>query len=52
MIKMYLFAIFVFVLSCITLYASSECDTKWFKAGITVIFSAMVSMLVTFNIFR
>lgn len=52
MIKTYLFAIFVFLLSCITLYAASESNVRWFKAGIAVIFSAMVSMLVTFNIFR
>lgn len=52
MIKTYLFAIFVFVLSFITLYAAGNTEVKWFKAGITIIFSAMVSMLVTFNIFR
>lgn len=52
MIKTYLFAIFVFILSFITLYASSESNVRWFKAGITIIFSAMVTMLVTFNIFR
>ena len=52
MIKVYLFAIFVFALGFVTLYSSAISEVKWFKAGISVIFSALVAMLVTFNVFR
>ena len=52
MIKVWIFAIFVFALGFVALYSSAICDKKWFKAGISIIFSALVSMLVTFNIFR
>lgn len=52
MIMTWIFAIFVFALSFMTLFISSYSDKDWFKNAITVIFSAMVSMLVTFNIFR
>ena len=49
---MILFAIFVFALGFVALYSAAVCEQKWFKAGISIIFSALVSMLVTFNIFR
>lgn len=52
MIKVALFMILVFSLGFITLYSSSICDKKWFKVCISFMFSAIVTMLVTFNIFR
>jgi VIT1/CCC1 family predicted Fe2+/Mn2+ transporter len=52
MFKVVLFMILVFSLGFVTLYSSAICDRKWFKAFISVMFSALVTMLVTFNIFR
>ena len=52
MFKVWLFAILVFALGFTALYSSAICDKKWFKACISVMFSALVTMLVTFNIFR
>lgn len=52
MAKAVIFALFVFILGFVSLYSSAICDKKWFKASISIIFSALVSMLVTFNIFR
>lgn len=49
---MILFMILVFGLGFVTLYSSAICDKRWFKACISFIFSAIVTMLVTFNIFR
>lgn len=51
MILKILFAIFIFVLGFTALYSSAICDKKWFKACISVMFSALVSMLVTSNMF-
>lgn len=48
----YLFALFVFILGLGTLYCAVNSEAKWFKVSISVIFSALVSMLVTFNFFR
>ena len=52
MVKVVLFAFLVFTLGFITLYSSALSEAKWFKIGISGIFSALVTMLVTFNIFR
>lgn len=52
MVKMALFMILVFSLGFVTLYSSAICDKRWFKACVSCIFSAIVTMLVTFNIFR
>ena len=49
---MYVFAVFAFLLGFVSLYTASLSDVVWFKVSISVIFSALVSMLVTFNIFR
>ena len=49
---LYVFAIFIFLLGFITLYSIAVSEVKWFKMGISVIFSALVTMLVTFNVFR
>ena len=49
---MYFFAIVIFALAFVTLYSMAVSDVFWFKAGITVVFSVLVSTLVTFNIFR
>ena len=49
---MYFFAIIVFILAFVSLYTASISDVGWFKAGIATVFSVLVSMLVTFNIFR
>lgn len=52
MVKMWLFITVVFVLCIITLYSSFVSEERWFKVFISVIFSSLVTMLVTFNIFR
>ena len=49
---MYLFGVFVYILAFISLYSSSVSDVKWFKVAIAVVFSALVSILVTFNMFN
>ena len=46
------FAVFIFILGFITLYSMAVTEVKWFKMGISVIFSALVTMLVAFNVFR
>lgn len=51
MIKVALFMILVFSLGFVTLYSSAICEMKWFKIFISCMFSALVTMLVTFNIF-
>lgn len=52
MIWRVIFAIVVFLLGIVTLLSAAVCEKMWYKAGISVIFSAIVTMLVTFNIFR
>lgn len=51
MILKILFAIAIFALGFVSLYSSAVCDKKWFKACISIMFSALVSMLVTSNMF-
>ena len=48
----YFYAIVVFALGFTTLYCMSMAKQTWFKMGISIIFSALVSMLVTFNLWR
>ena len=51
MIKMWLFMILVFALGFAPLYIAMIIEEKWYKIYISIIFSAIMSMLVTFNIF-
>ena len=51
MILKILFAIFIFALGFTALYSAAICDKKWFKTCISVLFSVLVSMLVTSNMF-
>ena len=49
---MYFFAIVCFILAFTSIYTSSVSDVTWFKLTITTVYSILVAVLVTSNIFR
>ena len=50
-LKVGLVGLVIFALAFIALWSSANSEPKWFKAVISVIFSFIVSVLVTSNLF-